>query len=107
MLFMNRKVNGSGKKGMINYVDLRVFDKHAKDAERVLNQLMKHGRTKSSNTELPRIFGMKAKDLIDSGMLDFATTQRRSGPKKTLFQIDNDVHTEPIGVRWYFKRLKL
>ena len=92
---------------MIDYVDLRSFDKHAKDAERVLMQLMKHGRTKSSNTDLPRIFGMKAKDIVDSGMLDFATTQRRSGPRKTLFQIDSDVHIEPVGLRWYFKRLKL
>ena len=92
---------------MPDYIDLRSFDRFAKDAERVLRQLEKYGKATSSNTGLPRLFGMKANDLINSGMLDIATTNYRKKGKKVLFQTGPDVCIKTIGFRWYFSRLKL
>jgi len=89
---------------MKNYVDLRSFGEHASDAKRILKLLQVHGKAKTKNTDLSRLFGMKAKEIIDSGLLDIATTSYRNGKKKSLYQTDYDVTIEPSGFRWYFKR---
>lgn len=78
-----------------------------KDAERVLNQLVKDNRHFIKNDRSLHLqFGKHCKDIIDNGFLDITTTRNRR-ERRTYFIIPPNKEIIPIrhkrGINFHFK----
>jgi len=83
----------------------------SKDAERILRQLSYTGRAYSTNnSRLPREFGMKCKDIINSDFLDIATIRNKK-ERRTWFITPPDVAITikpgKRGINFHFRRFKI
>ena len=83
----------------------------SKEAEQVLRQLSLSGRAFSKNTTtLPREFGIKCKDIIDTDFLDVATI-RNKRERKSIFVTPLDIAVIPKpgehGINFHFRRFKI
>lgn len=82
----------------------------SKEAEQILRQLSLSGRAYSRDIKLPREFGMKCRDIIDTDFLDIATI-RNKREHKTLYVTPPDIVVIPKpgehGINFHFRRFKI
>jgi len=83
----------------------------SKEAENVLRQLSYTGRAYiKNNSKLPREFGMKCKDIVNSDFLDIATIRNKK-ERRTWFITPPDVAVIPKpgnrGINFHFRRFKI
>lgn len=66
-----------------------------KEAERILRQLARYGRTYTTDPKLPRVFGRKYQSIIDADLIDISRSDKK---RRTWFVLPPDVGLAPIGI---------
>jgi hypothetical protein len=78
----------------------------SKESENILKQISLYGKAYTHDTKkLPKQFGIRCKEIIDSDMLDIATI-RNKREKRTWFIIPSEISVIPKHNNFHFKRNK-